>query len=187
MSRVKRAVAAVGIIAMIVAGPAAKIQAAGIPVIDSANLVQSVLQALAWIQQFQQMQQQILQAQQQISAITGSRNMGSLLNNLTMAGVVPSDVNAVYHAIRHGGVYGLTAAAQIIRNNRMLYNCEGKTGDALRICQNMLNQPPPKSGLLCEHLSDVGRPDASDSIVDEPHQYDRGRKSESGPQWPDRR
>jgi type IV secretion system protein VirB5 len=24
----------------------------------------------------------------------------------------------------------------------MLYNCEGKTGDALRICQNMLNQTP---------------------------------------------
>lgn len=142
MSRVRQAVAAVAIVMMVLAGPAAKIEAAGIPVIDSANLVQSVLQALAWIQQFQQMQQQILQAQQQISAITGSRNMGSLLNSLTMAGVVPSDVNAVYQAIRYGGVYGLTAAAQIIRNNRMLYNCEGKTGDALRICQNMLNQTP---------------------------------------------
>lgn len=142
MSRVKQAVAAVGMVVMVVAGPAAKTEATGIPVIDSANLVQSVLQALAWIQQLQQMQQQILQAQQQISAITGSRNMGSLLNNLTMAGVVPSDVNAVYQAIRSGGVYGLTAAAQIIRNNRMLYNCEGKTGDALRICQNMLNQTP---------------------------------------------
>ena len=126
----------------IIAGPTAKTEASGIPVIDTANLVQSVLQALAWIQQFQQMHQQIVQADQQIHAIMGSRNMGSLLNNLTLAGVVPSDVNAVYHAIRSGGVQGLTAAAQIIRHNRMLYNCEGKTGDALRICQNMLNQTP---------------------------------------------
>ncbi len=73
---------------------------AGIPVIDSANLVQSVIQAISWIQQLQQMQQQILQAQSQIDAITGSRNMASLFNNLALAGVVPSDVNAVYGAIR---------------------------------------------------------------------------------------
>jgi len=127
---------------MVLAGSTTKTDASGIPVIDTANLVQSILQALAWIQQFQQMHRQIVQADQQIHAIMGSRNMGSLLNNLTLAGVVPSDVNAVYHAIRSGGVQGLTAAAQIIRHNRMLYNCEGKTGDALRICQNMLNQTP---------------------------------------------
>ncbi len=142
MSRVNRTGIAAAFLIMVTTGSTAKTDASGIPVIDTANLVQSVLQAIAWIQQFQQMQQQILQADQQIHAIMGSRNMGSLLNNLTLAGVVPSDVNAVYHAIRSGGVQGLTAAAQIIRHNRMIYNCEGKTGDALRICQNMLNQTP---------------------------------------------
>ena len=142
MSRMKRTVIGISLTLMVVVGPEPKTQAGGIPVIDTANLVQSIVQALAWIQQFQQMQQQILQAEQQINAIVGSRNMGSLMNNLTLAGVVPSDVNAVYHAIRSGGVQGLTAAAQIIRHNRMIYNCEGKTGDALRICQNMLNQTP---------------------------------------------
>ena len=142
MSHIKRALIAMAIIVMSVVSPMSKLQAGGIPVIDTANLVQSIVQALAWIQQFQQMQQQILQAEQQINAIVGSRNMGSLMNNLTLAGVVPSDVNAVYHAIRSGGDQGLTAAAQIIRHNRMIYNCEGKTGDALRICQNMLNQTP---------------------------------------------
>ena len=135
MSRMKRTVIAMAIVVMIIVSPTSKGQAGGIPVIDTANLVQSIVQALAWIQQFQQMQQQILQAEQQINAIVGSRNMGSLMNNLTLAGVVPSDVNAVYHAIRSGGVQGMTAAAQIIRHNRMIYNCEGKTGDALRICQ----------------------------------------------------
>ena len=138
----KRTVIAMAVVGLLVVSPASKAHSTGIPVVDMANLVQSMLQALAWIQQFQKMQQQILQADQQIHAIMGSRNMGSLMNNLTLAGVVPSDVNAVYQAIRFGGVQGLTAAAQIIRHNRMIYNCEGKTGDALRICQNMLNQTP---------------------------------------------
>ncbi len=142
MSRMKRTVIAMAVVGLLVVSPASKAHSTGIPVVDMANLVQSMLQALAWIQQFQQMQQQILQADQQIHAIMGSRNMGSLMNNLTLAGVVPSDVNAVYQAIRFGGVQGLTAAAQIIRHNRMIYNCEGKTGDALRICQNMLKQTP---------------------------------------------
>jgi len=142
MSRIKRALIAMVVVVLLIVNPTPKAHSTGIPVIDMANLVQSLLQALAWIQQFQQMQQQILQADQQIHAIMGSRNMGSLMNNLTLAGVVPSDVNAVYQAIRFGGVQGLTAAAQIIRHNRMIYNCEGKTGDALRICQNMLNQTP---------------------------------------------
>src|SRR5574337_1326098 len=108
MSRMKRTAIVIGFALMIVVSPASKGQAGGIPVIDTANLVQSIVQAMAWIQQFQQMQQQILQADQQIHAIMGSRNMGSLMNNLTLTGVVPSDVNAVYHAIRSGGVHGLT-------------------------------------------------------------------------------
>ena len=114
MSRMKHTVITMTVVMLLIVSPTSKSQAGGIPVIDTANLVQSIVQALAWIQQFQQMQQQILQADQQIHAIMGSRNMGSLLNNLTLAGVVPSDVNAVYHAIRSGGVQGLTAAAQII-------------------------------------------------------------------------
>lgn len=112
---------------------------AGIPVIDAANLTQSIIQAMSWIQQLQAMRTQILQAEAQISAITGSRNMGSLLNNAALAGVVPSDVNAVYNAIHAGGISGLTSAAHIIRNSRMLYNCDDRTGDALRICQNLLS------------------------------------------------
>lgn len=141
MRVLKQAGTLVAFITVVMTGFVPKAEA-GIPVIDSANLVQSVIQAISWIQQLQQMQQQITQAQSQIDAITGSRNMASLFNNLALAGVVPSDVNAVYGAIRSGGINGLTTAAQIIRNNRMIYNCEGKTGDALRICQNILNQNP---------------------------------------------
>ena len=103
MSRMKHTAIAMAVVVLLIVSPTSKAHSTGIPVIDTANLVQSIVQALAWIQQFQQMQQQILQADQQIHAIMGSRNMGSLMNNLTLAGVVPSDVNAVYHAIRSGG------------------------------------------------------------------------------------
>ena len=109
MRVVKHIIATGAVITMLLVGVVPKAEA-GIPVIDSANLVQSVIQAISWIQQLQQMQQQILQAQSQIDAITGSRNMASLFNNLALAGVVPSDVNAVYGAIRSGGINGLTQA-----------------------------------------------------------------------------
>ena len=94
MGVLKHIIATAAVITMLLPGAVPKAEA-GIPVIDSANLVQSVIQAISWIQQLQQMQQQILQAQSQIDAITGSRNMASLFNNLALAGVVPSDVNAV--------------------------------------------------------------------------------------------
>jgi type IV secretion system protein VirB5 len=97
MRRLKHILATGALLTMLVVGAVPKAEA-GIPVIDSANLVQSVIQAISWIQQLQQMQQQILQAQSQIDAITGSRNMASLFNNLALAGVVPSDVNVVYGA-----------------------------------------------------------------------------------------
>ena len=103
MRILKRLIAIAALITMLFVGAVPKAEA-GIPVIDSANLVQSVIQAISWIQQLQQMQQQIIQAQSQIDAITGSRNMASLFNNLALAGVVPSDVNAVYGAIRSGGI-----------------------------------------------------------------------------------
>ena len=81
MRLLKQIVATGAFITMLLFGIVPKAEA-GIPVIDSANLVQSVIQAISWIQQLQQMQQQILQAQSQIDAITGSRNMASLFNNL---------------------------------------------------------------------------------------------------------
>ena len=68
MRRLKQALVTGAVIMMLWVGVAPKAEA-GIPVIDSANLVQSVIQAISWIQQLQQMQQQILQAQSQIDEI----------------------------------------------------------------------------------------------------------------------
>jgi type IV secretion system protein VirB5 len=60
---------------------------AGIPVIDVANLFQSVQQVLAWVQQYQQMVDSIQEARNQVAqlqttynSMTGSRGLGTALN-----------------------------------------------------------------------------------------------------------
>ena len=60
---------------------------AGIPVIDVANLFQSVQQVLAWVQQYQQMVDSIQEARNQVAqlqttynSMTGNRGLGTVLN-----------------------------------------------------------------------------------------------------------
>ncbi len=142
MRKRRHSVLAAVLVGTIVLGGSLPARASGIPVVDVANLAQSVLQVLAWMQQIQDMSWQLQRQQQQLKAITGSRNMGSLLQNLGLMGIVPYDASLVYEAIRMGGINGLSQAARVLRNNRMLYNCANKTGEALRICNNILNQSP---------------------------------------------
>jgi len=68
---------------------------AGIPVIDSSNLGQAILQVQAWAQQYQQMVQQLQQAQQQFNALSGVRNMGSLVNKPASRSYLPSDYASI--------------------------------------------------------------------------------------------
>jgi len=69
----------------------------GIPVIDAANLVQAVNQVLAWEQQYKQMLSQIEQLKQQtdlanqnLTAITGNRGLGTLSNGITQSVLDPN-------------------------------------------------------------------------------------------------
>lgn len=72
-------------------------QAQGIPVIDAANLVQAVNQVLAWEQQYKQMLAQIEQltkqtdlANQNLTAITGTRGLGTISNGITQSVLDPN-------------------------------------------------------------------------------------------------
>ena len=112
---------------------------AGIPVLDVANLAQAVQQVLSWKQQYDQMVQQYQQMQSQYNSLTGSRNLGDILNNPLLQGVVPADVATVFNGLNQGGYSGLTSAAQGIRNAAMKYNCENMTGDTQIACQAALN------------------------------------------------
>lgn len=120
---------------------------AGIPVIDAANLVQSIQQVLAWVSQnvqmVQQIQNQVTQIQNQgtqIARITGSRNLGQVFNNLSLQQVVPANVPSVTSAIGTQGFQGMTNPAQTLRTATMIYNCADKPVGSIRnACQAPLS------------------------------------------------
>jgi len=87
---------------------------AGIPVIDGANLAQSIQQVWAWAQQYQQMidqiqnqVEQIRQLEQQLESMNGIRNMGDLVNNPASRNYLPAD----YATMLNSGVSGWASIA----------------------------------------------------------------------------
>ncbi len=72
---------------------------AGIPVLDAANLANSIQQVLAWSQQAQDMINQINQLQQQFqqlqtmtTKLDGIRNLGSILNDPAIRAALPPEM-----------------------------------------------------------------------------------------------
>jgi type IV secretion system protein VirB5 len=115
---------------------------AGIPVIDAANLAQSIQQVIAWAEQQIQMATQINNQIQHYKAITGSRNLGTMFNNQLLQQIIPANAQSVMSAINTGGYAGLTPQAKIIRNTTMIYNCMDKPAGQLRTsCQAVLSGP----------------------------------------------
>jgi type IV secretion system protein VirB5 len=119
---------------------------AGIPVIDAANLAQSIQQVIAWAQQQIQMGTQIAnQATQiqnqvtQIARITGSRNLGQVFNNPLLQSAVPANVGTVMSNISTQGFNGLTQPAQALRTATMIYNCMDLNGQSRINCQAKLS------------------------------------------------
>jgi type IV secretion system protein VirB5 len=118
--------------------------AQGIPVMDAANLAQALDQVNAWGQQYQQMMQQYQQAVLQYKAVTGARNLGDIINNPALAGVVPSDISNTYRSISEGGISGLTSAARQLRNSQAVYNCVGMKDADMTTCQAYLSMNAQK-------------------------------------------
>lgn len=119
--------------------------AQGIPVIDAANLTQSLQQVIAWGQQAEQMKSQITQMETEYNAISGTRSLGSLFNNPALQNYLPSNWQSVYSQVKSGGYGGLTAAAQTLRNASTTYNCQdqNRTGWAssdTSLCNRSLNK-----------------------------------------------
>jgi type IV secretion system protein VirB5 len=130
----------IGALLVLTAVFGASIAEAGIPVIDSANLAQSIQQVVAWVQQAAQMAAQINNQVTHIQAVTGSRNLGQTFNDPLLKQIVSADTPAIMSAINAQGYSGLTNQAQSIRNTTMLYNCMDKPAGQLRTtCQALLN------------------------------------------------
>jgi type IV secretion system protein VirB5 len=91
----------------------ASVANAGIPVIDGANLANSVQQVIAWGKQFQQMREQYTHMQQQFESMNGSRGIAGLLNNPQLYNYLPQNFQSVLSADGSGGINASALMTQL--------------------------------------------------------------------------
>ena len=123
-------------------------RASGIPVIDVANLVQTVQQVVNEITQINNQIQQITQLQSQLNSINGMRNLGNVFDNPALTNYVPAEAYLFLNEVNASGDAGLSSTARSLRNAGMVYNCADRTGAARVACQASLAQPYQHKGLL---------------------------------------
>jgi type IV secretion system protein VirB5 len=133
-------------------------RAQGIPVIDIANLLQTLMQVLNDITEIQNQVAQIRQLESQVRSINGIRNLGDVFNNPALRNYIPAEVYTQINAITASGYSGLNATAKTLRDARMVYNCLDLGGNARTDCQAALAQPYQQKGLLQDAMkSAAGR------------------------------
>lgn len=115
-------------------------KASGIPVIDAANMTQNLMSHVEdiakFVEQIEQLKAQLTQMQQQYEALTGSRNLGDILNNPAFQDYLPADWQNVYKSLQNGGYSGLTGTAAAIRDaNRLFDTCAAKQGQDKTLCE----------------------------------------------------
>lgn len=101
---------------------------AGIPVIDVANLTNSILQVQSWGQQYLQMAQQYQQLVQQynqsvttFNSMNGVRGMASLVNNPNVRRYLPNEWNQAMNLLSApGGYTSLQTSVNRIRSAAMI-------------------------------------------------------------------
>lgn len=144
--------------AMLIAFGTTQAHAQGIPVIDVANLIQTVQQVVNDITEISNQVQQITQLQNQLNSINGVRNLGNVFNNPTLRNYVPAEAYTYVNAVNTSGYSGLNATAKGLRDASMVYNCMDLAGDARTSCQATLAQPYQQKGLLQDAMrSAAGR------------------------------
>ena len=72
---------------------------AQIPVTDAAAISKSIEQLLAWKKQYEQMLQQINLSRNQLNAMSGSRNLGAVVDNIGTTAGVPREIVDQWRAL----------------------------------------------------------------------------------------
>jgi type IV secretion system protein VirB5 len=76
--------------------------ASGIPIFDGAAAVSNAEQMAKWVAQIQEMKNQLDQAKQTYSSMTGSRGLGNIMNNPALKNYIPADWQKVYDSVMMG-------------------------------------------------------------------------------------
>ena len=127
--------------------------AQGIPVIDIANLIQTIQQVINDITKIENQVEQIRQLQSQVASINGMRNLGNVFNSAALKNYVPANAYSVVNAVDASGYGGLTATGRTLRDAGMVYNCLDLAGAARTSCQARLAQPYQQKGLLQDAMA----------------------------------
>jgi type IV secretion system protein VirB5 len=128
-------------------------KAQGIPVIDVANLVQTIQQVMNDITAINNQVQQISQLQSQVNSINGVRNLGNVFNNRALMNYVPAKAFTQLNALGLSGYAGLIPTAKALRDASMVYNCMDLAGGARIRCQAALAQPYQQKGLIQDAMT----------------------------------
>ena len=140
--------------------------AQGIPVIDVANLIQTIQQVTNDITKIENQVEQIRQLQNQLASINGARNLGNVFNSAGLRNYVPANAYTVVDAVDTSGYGGLTATGKALRDAGMVYNCLDLAGPARTSCQGALSQPYQQKALLQDAMrAAAGRLAQIDSLM----------------------
>lgn len=139
--------------AILIASGANAAQASGIPVIDIANLVQTIQQVANDITEIGNQVQQISQLQAQVQSINGVRNLGNIFNSTALMNYVPAKAYQQFNALGTSGYDGLGATAKALRDAGLVYNCMDLDGAARTNCQATLAQPYQHKGMLQDAMA----------------------------------
>jgi type IV secretion system protein VirB5 len=126
--------------------------AQGIPVIDVANLIQTIQQVINDITKIENQVEQIRQLQTQVASINGTRSLGNVFNSPALRNYVPANAYTVVDAVDTTGYGGLTATGKALRDSGMVYNCLDLAGPARTNCQATLSQPYQQKALLLDAM-----------------------------------
>ena len=141
------------VVGMLIALGCAGVRAQGIPVIDTANLVQTVQQVINDITKINNQVQQITQLQAHLSSINGMRKLGNVFNSPLLHNYVPPQAFKLVNAVQTSGYAGLGGTGKLLRDAGMVYNCADLAGTARTDCQAALAQPYQHKGLLQDAMS----------------------------------
>jgi type IV secretion system protein VirB5 len=134
---------------MLAAAPAR----AGIPVIDAANLAQSVQSVINEITQIENQVTQIQTATQHLQSINGIRGLANMANSTLLHNYIPTTANQTLQSIDSVGFSGLTGTGRQLRSANATYNCASITDPTLnRLCQTQLARPYQQKGFLADAL-----------------------------------
>lgn len=143
-------------------------QAQGIPVIDVANLVQTIMQVLNDVTEIANQVEQIRALQSQLESINGMRNLGNVFDSDALKNYIPANAFNLVNAVNTSGYGGLAGTAKTLRDAQMVYNCLDRAGSARITCQASLAQPYQQKGLLQDAMKAAsGRLDQIKSLMNQ--------------------